>query len=163
VIGLPRGGVPVAAPVARSFGAPLDVRVVRKIGAPGNPEYGLGAVVEGGRVWLDTPRVHRERLAPEDLAPTIAEELERAEGAWRIVVGVGAAPPEALAALTPFVDRIVAALVPPQFFAVGEFYEEFDPVPERAVIEELAGARERSGRAEKKRGKGLPTGSGLGG
>ncbi len=48
VVGIPRGGVPVAAEVARSLGAPLDVAVVRKLGAPGNPEYAIGALAEGG-------------------------------------------------------------------------------------------------------------------
>ncbi|MFE9424025.1 phosphoribosyltransferase [Kitasatospora sp. NPDC006697] len=48
VVGLPRGGVPVAFEVARALGAPLDILVVRKIGAPGQPELALGAVGEGG-------------------------------------------------------------------------------------------------------------------
>jgi putative phosphoribosyl transferase len=48
VVGIPRGGVPVAAEVARALGAPLDVAVVRKIGAPQNPEYAIGALAEGG-------------------------------------------------------------------------------------------------------------------
>lgn len=47
VLALPRGGVPVAFEVARALGAPLDVLLVRKIGAPGYPELGLGAVVDG--------------------------------------------------------------------------------------------------------------------
>jgi len=47
VLGLPRGGVVVAAEVARALAAPLDVVVVRKIGAPGRPELGLGAVADG--------------------------------------------------------------------------------------------------------------------
>jgi putative phosphoribosyl transferase len=48
VVALPRGGVPVAAEVARALEAPLDVAVVRKIGAPQNAEYAIGAVAEGG-------------------------------------------------------------------------------------------------------------------
>jgi putative phosphoribosyl transferase len=48
VVGIPRGGIPVASEVARALGAPLDVVVVRKIGAPANPEYAIGAVAEGG-------------------------------------------------------------------------------------------------------------------
>ncbi|ATB40449.1 phosphoribosyltransferase [Cystobacter fuscus] len=53
VLGLPRGGVPVAYEVARALGAPLDVWVVRKVGAPGHAELGLGAVAEGGVLFLD--------------------------------------------------------------------------------------------------------------
>jgi len=47
VLALPRGGVPVAFQIAQELGAPLDVVLVRKIGAPGQPELGLGAVVDG--------------------------------------------------------------------------------------------------------------------
>jgi putative phosphoribosyl transferase len=67
VLGLARGGVPVAAEVARSLGAPLDVLVVRKVGHPAQPEYALGAVSEDG-VAL-----------PQDLPPElVAPQLERA-------------------------------------------------------------------------------------
>ena len=47
VVALPRGGVPVGYEVARALGAPLDIMVVRKLGAPGQPELGIGAVVDG--------------------------------------------------------------------------------------------------------------------
>ena len=52
ILALPRGGVPVGAEVARALDAPLDVLLVRKIGAPGNPELGLGAAVEGPEVTV---------------------------------------------------------------------------------------------------------------
>jgi putative phosphoribosyl transferase len=48
VFALPRGGVPVAAPIAAALGAPLDLVLVRKIGAPGQPELAMGAVADGG-------------------------------------------------------------------------------------------------------------------
>src|SRR5690242_13734551 len=48
VLGLPRGGVPVAYEVARALRFPLDVLVVRKIGMPGNPEFAIGAIASGG-------------------------------------------------------------------------------------------------------------------
>ncbi|HET9013069.1 MAG TPA: phosphoribosyltransferase family protein, partial [Gemmatimonadaceae bacterium] len=53
VLGLPRGGVPVAYEVARALDAPLDVLVARKIGAPSDPEFAIGAVAEGGVEVLD--------------------------------------------------------------------------------------------------------------
>ena len=53
VLGLPRGGVPVAAQVARRLGAPLDVFLVRKLGVPGRPEVAMGAIAEGGIRVLD--------------------------------------------------------------------------------------------------------------
>ncbi|MDD3797597.1 MAG: phosphoribosyltransferase family protein [Novosphingobium sp.] len=52
VLALPRGGVPVAFEVAKALGAPLDVLLVRKIGAPGHEEYGIGAVVDGDNPQL---------------------------------------------------------------------------------------------------------------
>jgi putative phosphoribosyl transferase len=53
VLALPRGGVPVGYEVASALGAPLDVLVVRKLGAPTHPELGLGAIAEGGEIVLD--------------------------------------------------------------------------------------------------------------
>ena len=54
VLGLPRGGVPVAFEVARALRAPLDVMVVRKIGMPGEPELAIGAVASGGVTFRST-------------------------------------------------------------------------------------------------------------
>ena len=76
VIALPRGGVPVAFEIARRLRAPLDVLIVRKIGAPGNPEYGLGALVEDGTRYLDDRRVREAGYTRHDLDRTIATELE---------------------------------------------------------------------------------------
>lgn len=75
VLALPRGGVPVAYEIARRINAPLDVLIVRKVGAPSNPEYGLGAVVEGGTRFLDEPRVRAAGYTVRDLGPTIAREI----------------------------------------------------------------------------------------
>lgn len=57
VIALPRGGVPVASEVARALGAPLEVFAVRKLGAPHNPEYGIGAIAEDGTRVVDPEAV----------------------------------------------------------------------------------------------------------
>jgi predicted phosphoribosyltransferase len=59
VLALPRGGVPVAEPVARRLGAPLDVFVVRKIGFPGHEELAMGAVASGGVVLVNPSLVER--------------------------------------------------------------------------------------------------------
>src|SRR3954468_4007473 len=53
VFGLPRGGVPVAEKVAALLGAPLEILAVRKLGSPHNPEYGIGAIAEGGSRVFD--------------------------------------------------------------------------------------------------------------
>jgi len=74
VLGLPRGGVPVAAEVALALGAPLDVFVARKIGAPDRPELGVGAIAEGGEPVFDTDLLGRLRLTPGELAGTVARE-----------------------------------------------------------------------------------------
>lgn len=76
VLALPRGGVPVALPVAHALGAPLDVLVVRKVGAPGHAELGVGAVAEGldepvfsdvaTRVGLTADDVRRLAVAEKD-------------------------------------------------------------------------------------------------
>ncbi|MBI4729040.1 MAG: dienelactone hydrolase family protein [Acidobacteria bacterium] len=87
VIGLPRGGTPVAYEVARALGAPLDVIVVRKLGAPGQPELGIGAVGEGGvRVLHPTlPRSLRITQAELDAmtareSAEVARRVERFRG-----------------------------------------------------------------------------------
>jgi putative phosphoribosyl transferase len=74
VVGIPRGGVPVAAEVARALSAPLEIVVVRKIGAPGNPEYAIGALAEGGVSILDDESVRALGVGAEELA----ELLDRA-------------------------------------------------------------------------------------
>lgn len=53
VVAVPRGGVPVAVELARALGAPLEIMAVRKLGAPGNPELGVGALAEDGTAVLD--------------------------------------------------------------------------------------------------------------
>jgi putative phosphoribosyl transferase len=93
VLALPRGGVPIASAIADRLHAPLDILVVRKIGAPGNREYGLGAVAEGGVRYIDGSRVRDLGLRPEDLDPEIrtqTEEVDRLGRHWR----GGRAPPD---------------------------------------------------------------------
>jgi putative phosphoribosyl transferase len=72
VVGIARGGLPVAAEIARSLGAPLDVVVVRKIGAPMNPEYGIGALAEGGAEVVSERAVEALNIAPEQLRELIS-------------------------------------------------------------------------------------------
>ena len=84
VLGLPRGGVPVAAEVARELQAPLDVLVVRKLGAPSQPELALGAIAPGGVRYVDDALVARTGTSPVALAAV--EAAERRELARREVV-----------------------------------------------------------------------------
>jgi putative phosphoribosyl transferase len=77
VVGLPRGGVPVAESVADELRAPLDVIVVRKLGVPFQQELAMGAVGEGGVVVLNDDVVAHAHVTPEEIGSTV--ERERAE------------------------------------------------------------------------------------
>jgi predicted phosphoribosyltransferase len=87
VLGIPRGGLPVARPVADALDVPLDVVVASKIGAPNNPELAIGAVASDGSVWrnddlidrlgVDEEYVERERRSEAEAA---REKLERYRG-----------------------------------------------------------------------------------
>ncbi len=86
VLGLPRGGVPVAHEVAAALAAPLDVLVVRKLGVPGHEELAMGAVASGGRVVLNDDIVAELQIPREAVdAATLRElaELRRRELAFR--------------------------------------------------------------------------------
>ncbi|MGC7094647.1 phosphoribosyltransferase [Amycolatopsis lurida] len=177
VLGLARGGVPVAAEVAAGLGAPLDVAVARKIGAPGQPEWGIGAVTAAGPPIYDAVSTSRLGLTGKQLAELC--EPERAEAARRlelyedgrepaprtgrdvIVVDDGlatgvtaiaalratraesprsltfAAPvgsPEAVERVRREADDVVCVEAPPQFTAVGRWYEDFGQTSDTEVI-----------------------------
>jgi putative phosphoribosyl transferase len=86
VLGLPRGGVPVAAEVAKKLNAPLDVFVVRKLGLPGHPELAMGAIASGGVPLFNGEVVNALRIPDEVLDAVSTEEfveLERREKAYR--------------------------------------------------------------------------------
>jgi putative phosphoribosyl transferase len=90
VLGLPRGGVPVAALVAEALGVPLDVLVVRKIGVPWQPELALGAVGECGAVVLNDGVVSASGVGPEELAALIrrsSQEVQDVVAQLRPVAG----------------------------------------------------------------------------
>jgi putative phosphoribosyl transferase len=91
VLGLPRGGVPVAAHAAEALGAPLDVFIVRKLGVPGHEELAMGAIASGGvrilnRDVLDYVAIPAKMI--DDVAAREQRELERREREYR-----GARPP----------------------------------------------------------------------
>ena len=76
VLGLPRGGVPVAYEVARALGAPLDVFLVRKLGVPGHEELAMGAIASGGVMVLNDDVVAATGIDPEEIEAVAARELE---------------------------------------------------------------------------------------
>lgn len=180
VLGLPRGGVPVAYEVARQLGASLDVFVVRKLGTPGQEELALGAIASGGVRVVNDEVVEALRI-PEYAIDLIAErelsELQRRERQYR-----GARPPSSVAGkivilvddglatgstmraaaaalrqmspskivvavpvgslatcdrLRDIVDDLVCAVTPDNFFAVGQWYRNFEQTSDDEVRELL--------------------------
>lgn len=79
VLALPRGGVPVGYEIAQALGAPLDVLMVRKLGVPWHPELGMGALAEGGAVYLNREVLEEAALEPAELKTVIAEETRELE------------------------------------------------------------------------------------
>ncbi|MCU4926391.1 phosphoribosyltransferase family protein [Halobacteria archaeon AArc-dxtr1] len=102
VLGIPRGALPVARPVADALDADLDVVVARKLGAPGNPELALGAVASDGSVWLNDALVAQLGVSEPYLESVREEEAENAsEKAARYRDGTG---------LPPLADREVVVV-----------------------------------------------------
>ena len=184
VLGLPRGGVVVAAEVARALHSPLDVIVVRKIGAPWQAELAIGAVADvHGRAetvldretiallgvddaYLQSAivaehaealrrlRVYRgdrppPRIAGRDVIVVddgiatgatvrIALQVLRRERPHRLILAVPVAPPDTLADLVRDADEVVCLSAPPQFAAVGRFYQHFEQTSDEEVMALLA-------------------------
>lgn len=102
VLALPRGGVPVGLEVAKQLRAPLDVLIVRKIGAPGHEEYGIGAVVDGAspQIVIDQPAAEAVGASAEYIDLQVDRqlaEIERRRGLYRT------GPPVAVAGRTVIV------------------------------------------------------------
>lgn len=87
VIGLPRGGVPVAYEVALALDAPLDVVVVRKLGAPLQPEYAIGAIAEGGVALVDDRALQELAITEQELRLTAQDEARELERRVRLFRG----------------------------------------------------------------------------
>lgn len=78
VLAIPRGGLPVGRPVADALAAPLDVVVAKKIGAPGNPEYAIGAVASDGTVWRNERAIQYTNASEEYFEQHRREKAESA-------------------------------------------------------------------------------------
>jgi predicted phosphoribosyltransferase len=86
VLGLPRGGVPVAYEIARALHAPLDIFVVRKLGVPGHEELAMGAIASGGMRVLNDDVVQALAISQEQIEAVVAreqQEIERRERTYR--------------------------------------------------------------------------------
>ncbi|MFG3299869.1 phosphoribosyltransferase [Micromonospora chersina] len=178
VLGLVRGGVPVARVIAERLGAPLDVLVVRKLGVPWAPEVAYGALGPGGvqvlnemvagRIGEDeraevrrneqTELDRRERLyrggrpqldltgrtaviVDDGLATgataRAAVQVARHLGASRVVVAVPVGSDQAYEMLAAEADQVVCAQIPPDFAAVGAYYDDFHEVSDDEVTQAL--------------------------
>ncbi|MBC7546049.1 MAG: phosphoribosyltransferase [Candidatus Sericytochromatia bacterium] len=169
VLGLPRGGLPVARPVADALKWPLDVLVARKIGAPGHAEFAIGAITARGTRVLNEQIVPPFSLPAGYLAAKTAEQQAvarkreaflrdnrpavplagktvilvddgiatgmtmqaavedvRAQHPARIVVASPVMAPDAYETFLKIADDVVAVAVPDVFFAVGQFYRDFN-------------------------------------
>jgi putative phosphoribosyl transferase len=146
VLGLPRGGVPVAYEVARELRLPLDVFVVRKLGVPGQEELAMGAMASGGLVVLNEPVIRAYGIRPEAIEAVAAREhaeIERREALWRegraplalagrtaILVddglATGSTMKAAARALRPLAGRVIAAVPVAAAAAWDEMSREVD-------------------------------------
>jgi putative phosphoribosyl transferase len=189
VLGIPRGGVPVAAEVSRALGADLDVVVAHKLGAPMSPELAIGAVTANGGLYVNesiflglgvseayfaqevakqrSEAVRRERrfrgpFGAHDITGRVviivddglatgstmraAVRSVREGNPARLIVAVPVGARESCAALEMEADEVVCLESPEPFWAVGLYYEHFEPTEDEAVEQILqeAMARRRS-------------------
>ncbi|MEV0895514.1 phosphoribosyltransferase family protein [Actinoplanes sp. NPDC049802] len=95
VLALPRGGLPVAGPVAARLGGDLDIVVARKIGAPGRPEFGVGAIAEDGPPVFDRDNLRYAGVTEAGVSGVLAAEREELARRIRRYRGDRPAPPVA--------------------------------------------------------------------
>ena len=189
VLGLPRGGIPVAAEIGARLGAPLEVFVARKVGAPGHEELGIGAVAEGSDELVVTDTARRlglDEARMQELADRARREMHRrietyrggrelpelagrdvvvvddglatgvtAEAALRalrarrprmLILAVPVCAEEAATRLAPLADRVVCVMTRRDFFAVGQWYDDFGQTTDEEVADVLARGRATVGR-----------------
>lgn len=181
VLAIPRGAVPMAKVVADALHGEFDVVLVRKLGAPGNPEYAIGAIDESGWAYLSpwaagagatdayieqvrarelaTIRARRAQYSPlrpaRDPAGRIVIVLDdglatgatmiaalhalRAKNPGRLICAVPVAPPDTLDKVASYCDEVVCLYAPDNFYAVGQFYADFDQVEDEEVASLLSG------------------------
>jgi predicted phosphoribosyltransferase len=186
VLGLPRGGVPVAYEVARALNVPLDIFVVRKLGVPGQEELALGAIASGGMRVLNEEVVRALGIAGEEIDFVTRRELpelERREHQYRgdrpplevkgrtvLLIDDGLATGSTMRAGTAALSRmgpariviavpvaaratcdelraeghdLVCLATPDHFYAVGQWYREFDQTTDAEVRELLQTAEQQ--------------------
>ena len=185
LLALPRGGVTVAYQLSLALHLPLDVLITRKIGAPGNPEYALGAVSETGAVYWNREALLGLSLTERQLSAAVQaqqKEVTRrvalyrqgrpfpdlndrtvilvddglATGATffasvatarqgnprRVIGAIPVGPRSTVEEARKLVDQLIVLRVPDPFYAVGNFYRDFEQVEDREVLQYLNLAEE---------------------
>lgn len=176
VLGIPRGGVILADIVATKLGASFDIVIPRKLGAPGNEELAIGAVMQDGTSYLNAYLVNALRISnsyiDEEKKRQVAE-IERRSLAYRkkdlpysiegrrailvddgiatgatviasarwvrkqkpshLTIAVPVAPTQSVVVLEDEADSVISLHTERDFGAVGQFYEQFDPVSDSQV------------------------------
>jgi predicted phosphoribosyltransferase len=180
ILGVPRGAVPMARTIADALEGELDVVLVRKLRAPGQPELAIGAVDEAGAVLkgsyfdaADEEYVRDEIRTQQEVIRARREMYTRAQRAidpaGRIVVivddgiatgssmlaairsvrarkprkliaAIGVAPPRSLAQIQREADEVVCLATPADFYAVGQFFDDFSEVTDDMVVTALSRA-----------------------
>ena len=177
VLGVPRGAVPMARHIAGELDGDLDVVLVRKLGAPDQPELAIGSVDEAGTILrgryfgiadpeyvaeevgrqLDT--IRRRRQAYTQARPAIdpsgriviivddgiatgssmlaAVRAVRARSPRKLVVAIAVAPPDSLAHVEAEADEVVCLHSERNFYAVGQFFDDFSEVTDEMVMAAL--------------------------
>jgi putative phosphoribosyl transferase len=184
VLAIPRGGVVVGGKVAQALSCPLDVIIPRKVRAPGNPEFAIGAIGPHEQIFLDQKILDQYKIPKDYLNAEIGRqgvEMERRERVYRegrpslvlkgktvilvddgiatgattrvaiksikcqrpkkLILGVPVGPKEAMTVLEKEVDEVVCLATPEPFYAIGQFYQEFDQTTDKEVVGVLRRAR----------------------
>jgi len=177
VLAIPRGAVPMGTIIADALEGELDVVLVRKLGAPGEPELAVGSIDENGRIYrghvpidvdpayleaeaaAQSQTIRRRRALYSPIHPPIdpahrivivvddgvatgasmiaALRATRSKQPKQLVAAMAVAPPETLREIAEYADKVVCLASPENFYAVGQFFEQFYEVSDEDVAEIL--------------------------
>lgn len=180
IIALPRGGVVLGFEVAKALNAPLDIIVARKIGAPFNPEFGIGAIAPGGVSILHDEVIRRLNISKQEVEQIIEKEtveMNRRINLYRknlpdldlnnktvivvddgiatgvstmaaiasiklmkpkkIILAVPVCPSDSVRKFEQQVDEFICLNARADFYAVGQYYDNFDQTTDEEVIDLL--------------------------
>lgn len=191
VLGIPRGALPMAKIIANALDGELDVVLVRKLGAPGQPELAIGAVDEDGRVYL-SDAVAEWGISSEYVAREKEQQLKtllrrraeytpfrssinpsgrtvivvdngiatgatmiaalrsvREQSPAKLIAAVAVLPVSTLKKIKEYADEVAYLDTPADFFAVGQYFEDFSQVTDEDVVAILESVKPREKPKEK--------------